>query len=99
VKPGKARTLIRERASSSAGLLFVDHAWEQMCRRGVDVLQVQRCLMRGEITEGPYTPIASRTGNWRCNVEANVSGDRLRVVVEIPEDATAVLVITVIRLE
>lgn len=99
MNPGTARKLIRERASSSAGVLFVDHAWEQMRHRGVAVLQVQRCLMRGEITEGPYLPIASRTGNWRCNVEANVSGDSLRVVVEIPEDATAVLVITVIRLE
>lgn len=69
-----------------------------MLRRGLDVPQVQRCLLRGEITEGPYVAIASRTGNWRCNVEAKVSGEQLRVVVEIPEDATAVLVITVIRL-
>jgi hypothetical protein len=98
VNPGTARKLIRERASSSAGVLFVEHALEQMCLRDVDVPQVQRCLLRGEITEGPYVPIASRTGNWRCNVEATVSGDRFRVVVEMPEDAPAVLVITVIRL-
>lgn len=95
--PGTARKLIRERASRPAGVLFVDHARQQMRRWDVDVLQVQRCLLRGEITEGPYVPIASRTGNWRCNVEANVSGDELRIVVEIPEDANSILVITLIR--
>lgn len=97
MNPGTARKLIRERASGSAGVLFVDHALQQMRRRGVDVPQVQRCLLRGEITEGPYVPTASRMGDWRCNVEANVSGDQLRVVVEIPENAAYVLVITVIR--
>ncbi|NGP53233.1 DUF4258 domain-containing protein [Thioalkalivibrio sp. XN8] len=97
MNPGTARKHIRERASRPAGVLFVDHARKQMRRRDVDALQVQRCLLRGEITEGPYVPIASRTGTWRCNIEANVSGDQLRVVVEIPEDATSILVITVIR--
>lgn len=69
-----------------------------MRRRHVDFLQLQRCLLRGEITEGPYVPTSSATGYWRCNVEATVNGDPLRVVVELPDNPPGVLVITVIRL-
>lgn len=67
-----------------------------MKRRHVDFLQVQRCLLKGEISEGPYIPTSSRSGDWRCNVEAVVGGDLLRVVVELPERASRILVITVI---
>lgn len=64
----------------------------------MDLLQVQRCLLRGTITEGPYIPTSSKSGYWRCNVEATVGGDELRVVVELPDDPPEVLVITVIRI-
>lgn len=68
-----------------------------MISRGIDLLSVIRCLKRGEITEGPYIPTASRTGDWRCNVSARVDGRWLRVVVEIPQDG--LLVITTIAEE
>lgn len=68
-----------------------------MIRRRIDLLSVIRCLKRGAITEGPYIPTNSRTGDWRCNVSASVDGRRLRVVVEIPEEG--LLVITAIAEE
>lgn len=98
MNPATARKLIRERASSSARIVIVDHAKQQMRRRRVDLFQVQRCLLKGEITEGPYVPIASRTGDWRCNVDAVVAGELLRVVVELPDLPPELLVITVIRI-
>jgi hypothetical protein len=68
-----------------------------MIRRRIDLLSVIRCLKRGDVTEGPYIPTNSRTGDWRCNVSALVDGRRLRVVVEIPVDG--LLVITAIAEE
>lgn len=69
-----------------------------MIERGVDDLDVQRCLRGGAITEGPYVPTDSKTGAWRCNVEGVIDGDRLRVVVELPKELPDLLVVTVIDL-
>ena len=91
LKPAEARRLIRERADQAAA---IPHAKTQMIRRRIDLLSVIRCLKRGEITEGPYVPTNSRTGDWRCNVRAFVDARWLRVVVEIPENG--LLVITAI---
>jgi hypothetical protein len=68
-----------------------------MIRRRIDLLSVIRCLKRGAVTEGPYIPTDSRTGDWRCNVRALIDGRWLRVVVEIP--ANGLLVITAIAEE
>jgi len=98
LKPAEARKVIRERAQSSLNIAPTRHALAQMRARKIDRLQVERCLQRGSITEGPYVPTNSRTGNWRCAVEARVSGDWVRVVVEIAE-AALLEVITVIAVE
>jgi hypothetical protein len=67
-----------------------------MLERHIDFLDVQRCLQGGSITEGPYVPTDSRTGAWRCNVEGLMDGQRLRVVVELPDDPPDLIVVTVI---
>lgn len=69
-----------------------------MVRRGIDLLQVQRCLLHGRMTEGPYVAVNSTTGDWRCNLETRI-GERIRVVVEIPQHPTQLIVITAIDLE
>lgn len=97
MKPAEAMRQIRARVASSDNVVFIPHARQQMRKRGVDALQVIRCLQRGFITEGPYRDIKS--GQWRCNVEAIAGGDLLRVVVEIPELSLLLEVITVIALE
>jgi len=98
LKPADALKIIRERAQDSAHILILRHARQRMVERGVDDLDVQRCLRGGAITEGPYVPTDSKTGAWRCNVEGVVSGDRLRVVVELPKEPPDLLVVTVIDL-
>jgi Domain of unknown function (DUF4258) len=97
LKQPEALREIRARAHESHNVAFVSHAGVQMRKRGIDRLQVIRCLQRGRITEGPYRDI--RSGQWRCNVEATVSGDSIRVVVEIPDKPPLLEVITVISLE
>lgn len=97
MKQSEALKTIRARAADSQNVAFVHHARVQMRKRGVDAVQVIRCLQRGNITEGPYRDIKS--GQWRCNVEAMAGGDWVRVVVEIPDRPPLLEVITVIALE
>ncbi len=97
MKQSEALKTIRARAADSQNVLLIHHARVQMRKRGVDVLQVVRCLQRGSITEGPYRDMKS--GQWRCNVEAKAGGELIRVVVEIPEKPPYLEVITVIALE
>ena len=99
MKPANALKIIRERAQASGRILILRHARQRMIERGVDDLDVQRCLRGGVITEGPYVPTDSNTGAWRCNVEGVISGDRLRVVVELPKEPPDLLVVTVIDLK
>jgi hypothetical protein len=98
MKPADALKIIRNRAQDSGRIVVLPHAQARMRERRIDFLDVQRCLRRGAITEGPYVPTGSRTGANRCNVEGIVDGDRLRVVVELPEKPPELLVVTVIDL-
>lgn len=43
-------------------------------------------------------PTDSRTRANRCNVEGMIDGERLRVVVELPDEPPDLLVVTVIDL-
>lgn len=97
MKPTDAQRIIRHRAGQSHNVVFLPHAQQRMRSRQIDALSVLRCLRRGIIAEGPYRDIKS--GQWRCNVEATVSGEWLRVVVEIPDTPPHLEVITVIGLE
>lgn len=98
MKPADALKVIRDRARSSERIVVLPHAQARMRERRIDFLDVQRCLKGGAITEGPYVPIDSRTGAHRCNVEGLVAGDRLRVVVELPDKPPDLLIVTVIDL-
>ena len=98
MKPADARKIIRDRAQDSARIVVLPHARARMQQRRIDFLDIQRCLRGGAITEGPYVPTDSRTGAFRCNVEGIVDGERLRVVVELPDKPPNLLVVTVIDL-
>jgi hypothetical protein len=60
MKPADALKIIRERAQDSGHIFILRHARQRMIERGVDDLDVQRCLRGGVITEGPYVPVDSR---------------------------------------
>ena len=98
MKPADVLKIIRDRAQDSGRIVILPHAQARMRERRIDFLDVQRCLKGGAITEGPYVPTDSRTGANRCNVEGTVDGERLRIVVELPEKPAALLVVTVIDL-
>jgi hypothetical protein len=83
----------------SEQIVVVPHAIARMHERGLDFLDVQRCLRRGRVTRGPYNPPDSATGELRYDIEAFVDEDCLRVVVELPERSMDVTVVTVFVVE
>jgi hypothetical protein len=98
VRPADALKIIRDRAKDSGRIVVLPHARARMRERRIDFLDVQSCLKGGAITEGPHVPTDSRSGANRCNVEGMVDGERLRVVVELPDKPPELLVVTVIDL-
>ena len=98
MRPADALRVIRERAQASGRLVILRHARQRMVKRRIDDLDVQRCLRDGAVTEGPYVPTDSRTGAYRCSVEGIIDGERLRVVVELPDEPPNLLIVSVIDL-
>lgn len=95
MSPAEAKRLISESASSSRQIFIVEHARARMKERGIDFLDIQRCLINGSVVEGPYQPRISST-NWRVKMAAWITGEHIKVVAEIAEiDTEKVVVITV----
>lgn len=95
MKRSGAHQVIRERAAQSELTVLAPNALLQMREFGIDFLDVHRCLCRGKTARGPYVPRDSATADNRYDVEAIVNGDWLRIVVEVPDESTDVIVITV----
>ena len=86
--------MIRQLARESQ-VYISDHAKKQMASRAVSDAQVSRVLKVARyIEEPPHRNI--NTGDWRCNVEGQDSGDTIRIGVAIP-DLAELVVITVIK--
>ncbi len=60
MKPADALKIIRDRAQDSQHIVILRHTRKRMIERGVEDLDIQRCLRRGAITEGPYVPTDSK---------------------------------------
>lgn len=63
-----------------------------MEERGIDFLDVQRCLIRGAVEENPYIH-SIRSGKWRVRMVAVVSGRDLRVVAEVADNEPELVVV------
>lgn len=77
----KALVIIKELAVNSENVFLVDHAKKSMKKRHITRAQIDQCLLKGKITEGPYRDIGS--GNWRVKMEHYSSGQCVRVVAEL----------------
>lgn len=94
MSPVEAKRLISQIASESGRVFIIPHAQSQMKKRGIDRLDVQRCLINGTIDEGPYRHNIAST-NWRVRMAGVISGEKLTVVAEIAErNAEQIIVIT-----
>ena len=87
-----ALALIHKIAAVSSNIVLVSHALKRGHQRRINRIMVERCLMRGAITEGPY--VAAASGNWRMNVSRYAAGEEMTCVVEI-DWPNKLLVVTV----
>lgn len=77
----KALAIINDLAVNSENVFLIDHAKKSMKKRHITRAQIDQCLQKGKITEGPYRDIGS--GNWRVKMEHYSSGQCVRVVAEL----------------
>jgi len=87
-----ALRMVRKLAADSSRIVIeLGHCRKQMRKRGVTRPQVEQCLRKGTITEGPFV---NQHGNWQVNLFRHAAGEELTCTVAI-EWATQLLVITV----
>lgn len=89
-----AMKLLREIASDSSRVAITTHAESRMKRRRITRTQIERCLQKGHITEGPAR---GTKGNWEMRVEVFSAGEPVAVVAALDYDnkGNYIIVITV----
>lgn len=90
----RAVRLLKEIAVDSARVFITTHAEKRMKERKITRAQVERCLLNGNITEGPAR---GTQGNWEMRVEVYSAGEPVTVVaaLDYDDDGNYIVVITV----
>jgi hypothetical protein len=86
-----ALRMVRELADESIRIVILDHCLKRMHRRHITRRQVELCLQKGTIIEGPFK---NAHGNWQVNMYRHAAGEELTCTVAI-EWAVQLLVVTV----
>jgi hypothetical protein len=76
----QALRLVREIAAETENIVIVPHGQKRARQRKFTRRQIELCLQRGSVTEGPYT---GQSGLWRLNMFRHAAGEELTCVVEI----------------
>jgi hypothetical protein len=87
---GDALKLVRMIAADSNNIVVIKHAKKRQIKHTITRPQIERCVQRGTITEGPFI---NGHGNWQMNLTRYTAGEQITCVVAI-DWATHVLVIT-----
>jgi hypothetical protein len=86
-----ALRIIRRIAVNSNNIVVVDYAKTRARQRQLTRTQIERCVRRGTVSEGPFV---NMHGNWQVNLTGRAAGNEITCVVAI-EWAGRVIVITV----
>ena len=87
-----ALKLVREIAAVSGNIMVTAHARKRQLERQVSTLDIQRCLLKGVIVEGPFL---NPQANWQMTMKRFAAGEELEVALALDLPAR-VIVITVI---
>jgi hypothetical protein len=87
----QALRMIRELAADTDKIVVVGHATKRRFQRKVSRRQIELCVQRGTISEGPFF---NQHGNWQVNLFRHAAGEELTCTVAI-EWATRLIVVTV----
>jgi hypothetical protein len=83
--------MVRELAADSSRIVILDHCWKRMRQRHISARQVETCLRKGTIVEGPFR---NARGNWQMTLFRHAAGEELTCAVAI-ESVERLVVITV----
>jgi hypothetical protein len=72
--------MIRQLAEDSARIVIVSHGRKRQRERKITRPQIEFCLRKGFIDEGPFL---NEHGNWQSTMCCQHAGDELTVVVAI----------------
>lgn len=89
--PHACQKMIREIAAISDRIVILPHAKTRQRQRKVTRRQIELCLQRGTIQEGPFL---NTRGDWQVNLFRHAAGEELTCTVVI-EWATKLIVVTV----
>jgi hypothetical protein len=85
-----ALKIVRMIATDSNNIVVIRHGKLRSQQRSITRPQIERCVQKGMITEGPFV---NQHGSWQMNLSRHTAGEQITCVVVI-EWATRVLVIT-----
>jgi len=91
--PADATREIKKRLRNGAEIIFTQHAEDQMCDRHIDGQEVKTAIKSGVVR----TPGEFNNDEYSYKIESNLCGG-IAVVVGIPEDNPALVVITTFSL-
>lgn len=87
--PAIALRVVREIAAESGNIIIIPYGSRRMKQRRITRRQVELCVQRGTIDEGPFI---NQHGQWQMNFYRHAAGEEITCVVAI-EWATKVLVV------
>jgi hypothetical protein len=84
--------LVRHLAADSSRIVILDHCRKRMLSRRVTRRQIELCLQKGTISEGP---VRNPRGNWQMNLYRHAAGEELTCTVAFESGNNRLVVITV----
>jgi hypothetical protein len=90
LSPADATKVVRALATSTANIVLLEHAKRRTKERKITRRQIELCVQRGAIAEGPFL---NPRGHWQLNMQRHAAGEQITVVIAI-EWAIRLLVIS-----
>lgn len=88
--PGALR-MIHQLAADSDRIVIIPHGRKRGRQRGITRAQMEACLRRGTIIEGPFV---NDKGNWQVTMFRHAAGQELHCVVAIDWPQKLIIVTT-----
>jgi hypothetical protein len=88
----KAQKEVRRLAAVSANVIWTNHAYEQMERRGIDADDVLKVLRGGYVDEEPEP--GNGPLDWKARINLRLKDRREVVVVTVIQDNKRLIVVT-----
>jgi len=78
--PAAAIKMIREIAADTNNIVIIGYGKKRTRQRRISRRQVELCVQRGTITEGPFM---NQHGNWQLNLYRHAAGEEITCVIAI----------------